>query len=90
MKINLTYKDMGVQFAETDDLDIVLDFTLKFEISYDVEDPNFNHTIVEGLESLVVFYDELRMVAGFDVDMQDDIVFMNLEILALQVHQRYG
>lgn len=81
---------MAVEFAETDDLDIVLDYILKFEISYDVEDPNFNHTIVEDLNSLVIFYDELRMFAGFDVDMQDDIVFMNLEVLSLQVHERYG
>jgi hypothetical protein len=69
LKFNLTYKDTEVKFGETDDLDIVLDYTLNLEVSYDDKDPNFNHTIVEGLDSLVVFYDEIAMMAAFNVDM---------------------
>jgi hypothetical protein len=69
LKIDLTYQNMDVIFAEDDLLDIVLDYTLNFQVSYDDKDPSYNSSMTEDLFSLIVFYDELQMQTAFNIDM---------------------
>lgn len=34
--------------------------------------------------------DELKMMAVFDIEMEDDIVFVQIHSLQLSIHERYG
>lgn len=82
--IELSYRKMQINF-DTHDNDLIIDFVLEMTIRYDMDDPR-----TEGLEDVELLYDEIPVIFGMDMDIEDDVLWGHINLMGLDIDPKYG
>lgn len=88
LEFELSYRDMKIEIPyERNDIDVHAGFVLRVIMRYDEKDPRFKQM---GLEQTELFYDELKLITKYDLDIQEDVLMVELKALQFDIDKRYG
>lgn len=88
LEFELSYRDMKIEIPyERNDIDVHAGFVLRLIMRYDEKDPRFKE---KGLTQTELFYDELKMITKYDLDIQEDVLLVDMKALQFDIDKRYG
>ena len=87
LAFELSYSNIDIIFGDSEEVDVIAEYTLLLRVKYDTTHPANKELKLDHTEILL---DELKMMTSFSVEMEDDIVFAQIQTMQLSIHERYG
>lgn len=84
LTLEVSYQKMQINY-DMHDQDVIFDFILELTIRYDMEDPRN-----ADKEDKELLYDEIPVILGLDIEIDDDILYGNINLCKLDIDPKYG